>query len=125
MLLELVKTGDRKSFFISDRITVRCKYHTDCCIVFKLKIYLIQCSVDTGFDHIDQIIFHTRKNNLCLRISESGIVFQNLRSVFGKHQSEEDDPLELSSLCCHCIYRLLVHIFPAEFINFFCIERTR
>ena len=124
MLLELFQSCDRKTFLVAYRISFRCKYNADCCIVFKLKINLIQCSVNTCFHNFKDIILHTRKYNLRFRISKTGVVFKDLRSVFCQHQSEEDNSLERTSFCCHCVYRCLVNIFLTEFFYFFCIERA-
>ena len=55
----------------------------------------------------------------------TSVVFKNLRSVFCQHQSKEDNSLERTSFCCHCVYRCLINIFLTEFFYFFCIERAR
>ena len=59
MLFELIQSFNRESLFIFNRIAVRCQYHTYCCIIFKLKIDLIQRSIDTGLSYLNEIIFHT------------------------------------------------------------------
>ena len=124
VLLELFQSCDWEAFLVTYRISFGCEYDTDCCIVFKLKINLIQCSVDTCFHNFKNIILHTRKYNLSFRISKTSVVFKNLRSVFCQHQSEEDNTLERTSFCCHCVYRCLINIFLTEFFYFFCIERA-
>ena len=106
------------------RIACGCQNNTDCSVVLKLQIDLIQGTVDTGLEQIHQIVLHARKHNLGLRVTESCIVFQHLRTVCSQHQTKEDDALELSSLCLHGIYRLLVNVFPAECIHLWSIERT-
>ena len=93
-------------------------------IIFKLKIDLIQSSVHTCFNNVQNIIFHTRKHNLSLRISEAGVVLQHFRSFFCKHQTEENNAFKRAALCSHSIYRSLVNIFFTKFFYFFCIERT-
>ena len=47
---------------------------------------------------INDIIFHTWKNDLCLRISKTGIVLKNLWSFPCQHQSEENNSGKWSSL---------------------------
>ena len=123
-ILKVLQTFDLESFFIRNRITVTGQNNADCSVIFKLQINLIQCTIDAGFHHVNNIIFHTWKDNLCLRITKSGIVLQNLRSVLCQHQSKENDTFESTSFCFHSIYRCLEHIFFAKFVYFFCIERA-
>ena len=124
LALELFKSADWESFLIGNRISVRCKYNTDSCIVLKLQINRVKFSIDTCFHDINDIIFHTWKNDLCLRISKTGIVLKNLWSFPCQHQSEENNSGKWSSLRSHSIYSWLINILLTEFIYFFCIERT-
>ena len=125
MFLELVKTSDREAFVIFHRIAVGCEHHADRCVILKLKIDLIQCTVDAGFDHIDDIIFHTRQYNLRFRVAEAGIVLQHFRSVRCQHQAKEDHSFERASFCRHGVHCRLINIFLAELFHFFCVERAR
>ena len=122
---EVLQSADWESFFIFHRITVRSQYHADCCVILELQLNLVKGSVHTCLEDIYNIIFHTRKNDLGLRIAESCIVLQHLRSLRGQHQSEEDHALELSAFCYHGIYGLLINIFFTEFIHFIRVERAR
>ena len=124
LTLKILKTVDRDLLLIFHRISITCKNHTYCGIILEFQIDLIQGSVNACLHNLEDIILHTRKNNLCLRISESGIVLQNLRSVCSEHQAKENDSLKGSSLCCHCIHSRLIYIFSAEFIYLVCIERA-
>ena len=121
---ECIQSFDREAFLIRYRIPVRCQNDAHGCVVFEFQIDLIQRSVNTCLKHIDDIGLHSRKNNLCLRITETGIVLKYLRTVCGQHQTEENDSLELSSLCCHRIYRCLIDMCLTECIHFFRIERA-
>ena len=123
-VLKILKSMDRDTFFVFYRISITCKNNTNRCIVLKFQIDLIKFAVYTGFHYFNDIILHTRKNNLCLRIPKSCIIFQNLRAICSKHQSEENDSLKRTSLCCHGIYCFLINIFLTEFIYFRSIERT-
>ena len=125
LTFEVLKSVHRNTFFIFHRISVTCKDYTYCRIILKLKIYLIQSSVYTGFHHFDDIVLHTRKNNLRFRIAKTGIIFQNLRTIRCKHKTKENDSLKWASFCSHCVHCRLIYIFPAEFIYLFCVERTR
>ena len=124
MLVKFFQPLNRETFFITYRISFGCQYHAYCCIVFKLQIYLIQCSVNTCFHNFNQIILHTRQYNLRFRIPEACIVFQYLRSLFCQHQSKKDHAFKLSSFCCHSIHRCLINVFAAKFFHFFCVERA-
>ena len=75
--------------------------------------------------HFNDVILHTRQYYLCFRITKSCIVFQYSWSLRCQHQSKEDNTLELSAFCCHCIYCCLINILPAELVYLCCIERTR
>ena len=124
MLVKFFQPLNRETFFITYRISFGCQYHAYCCIVFKLQIYLIQCSVNTCFHNFNQIILHTRQYNLRFRIPEACIVFQYLRSLFCQHQSKKDHAFKLSTLCCHSIHRCLINVFATKFFHFFCVERA-
>ena len=123
-ILEVFKALDRNSLFIFYRISIACKNDAYCCVILEFQINLIQFSVYAGFHHLNDIILHTWKNNLCFRITKSCIIFQYLRAICGKHQSEEDNSLKRTSLGRHSIYSLLINIFLTEFIYFRSIERT-
>ena len=62
------------AFFVMLRIAIGSKYNTNRCIVLKLKVNFIEFTIDAGIHHINNIIFHTWKNDLSLRITKSGIV---------------------------------------------------
>src|SRR5699024_16201 len=119
---KVLQTFNGESFFVGYRISVRSQNYTYCCVVFKLQIDLVQCPVDAGLADFYHIIFHSGDDYLSLRIAESGIIFQDLWPLFRKHQTEEDNPLKLSSFCRHGVYCRLINILLAEFINFFGIE---
>ena len=53
LALELFKSADWESFLIGNRISVRCKYNTDSCIVLKLQINRVKFSIDTCFHDIN------------------------------------------------------------------------
>ena len=125
MPVKFFQSADRNAFLVRYRIAFARQYHTDSRIVLELQIYLIQCSIDTCFHHFDDIILHSRKYNLCLRVSESCIVFQHLRTILCQHQTKKDNSLEWSAFCFHRIYGCLINIFFTECFYFFCIERTR
>mgnify|MGYP001704768214 CR=1 FL=1 len=122
--LEMFKTMDWESFFVFYRITIGCQYHADCRIVLKLQINLVKGAIHACLKDIHDIIFHTWENYLRLRITESGIVFQYLRSLWCQHQSKENHSFELSALSCHGIHSLLINIFFTEFVHFIRIERA-
>ena len=123
--LEMFKTMDWESFFIFYRITFTCQNDADCCIVLKLQIDLVKGAIHACLKYIHNIIFHTWENYLCLRITESGIVFQHLRSLWCQHQSKENHSFELSALSRHSIHSLLIDIFFTKFVHFIRIERAR
>ena len=125
MLLKHFQPCDLISFFIAHRVSVGCKHNANCGIVLKLQIHLIQCSVNACFHHFNNIIFHSRQDNLRFRISETCIIFQHFRSVRSQHQSEEDHAFELASLCCHRVNGCLINMLFTKCFHFFCIERTR
>ena len=106
------------------RVACGCQNNADCSVVLKLQIDLIQGTVDTGLEQIHQIVLHARKHNLSLRVTESSVVLQYLRTICSQHQAEEDDALELSALCLHGVYGLLVNVFFAKCIHLWSIERT-
>ena len=85
--IKILKAGDPLSLFIVFRITVGSQNNTDCRIVLKLKIHLIQSAIDAGIHDVYYIIFHARKNDLRLRITKAGIVLQYLRAVLCQHQA--------------------------------------
>ena len=64
------------------------------------------------------------EDNLCLRIAETRIVFQHLRTIFGQHQTEENDALKGTSFLLHRVNRRLIDVLFAEFVYFFCVERA-
>ena len=74
MFLEFIQSFDWESFLIFYRISIRSKNDTYSRIVFKLKIYLIQCSVNTSLNYFDNIILHSGKNHLCFRITKTCII---------------------------------------------------
>ena len=113
-----------EALFIFYRVAVRRQNDADCCIILKFKLNLIQGSVDTCLKDFHDIILHARQDNLCLRIAETGIVFQHLRTICGQHQTEENDALEGTSFLLHRINRRLIDVLFTEFIYFFCVERA-
>ena len=68
--------------------------YTDCRIVLKLQVNLVQGSVHAGLHHLNDVVLHTRKHYLRLRIAKSCVVFQHLRTICRQHETEENDALE-------------------------------
>ena len=120
--LKGIQTADQKSFFIADRISAGSDHNTDSRIIFKFQIDLIQRPVNAGFHDFDHVCLHPRQNDLCFRISESGVILQYLRSILRQHQPEENDSFKFSALCRHCIYRRLINMLLAVFVDFFRVE---
>ena len=112
------------ALFVFYRISFTCKDHTYSRIILKFQLYLIQCSIHTGFHNFYNICFHSWKYNLCFRISKPCIIFQYLRSFCCKHQSKENNPDKWTTFCCHRIYCCLINVLFAKFVNFFCIKWT-
>ena len=125
MILKILESADQISFFICFRIPVGSQHNADRRVILKLQLNLIQRAVHTGLKHFHDIILHTRQYDLSLRIPESRIVFQDLWPLLRKHQTEENDSLKRSSLGFHRVHSGLIHVFPAEFIHLFRIERAR
>ena len=123
-VLKLLKSGHRNAFFVFYRIAFAGKNHADCRIILKFKFCLIQSPVYTGLHYLKDICFHSRQHYLCFRITETGIIFQNLGSVRSQHQAKENNSHKRTSLSRHSIYCRLINIFPAEFIYLFRIKRT-
>ena len=55
----------------------------------RYELYLIELAIDTGFHHINDIVLHTWKYNLCLWIAKSRIVLQHTRTIWCQHQTTE------------------------------------
>ena len=123
-VLKILKALDWNSFFVFYRIALTCQNHTYCCIVFKLQIYLIKSTINAGFHHLNDIIFHSGQYHLGFRISESGIIFQYLWPILCKHKAKENNAFKFPAFFCHSIYSCLINIFSAECIYFICIKRT-
>ena len=124
LTLEILKACNLEAFLISHRISVRSKNNTYRCFIFKFQLQCVQFSIHTCFHNINDIILHSWKNHLSLRVTETGIVFKNLRSVRCQHETEEDNTCKWSSLRSHGIHRRLIDIFFTELIHFPGIERT-
>ena len=124
LVVKLLQTGDQLALLVVFRISVRCKHNTDCRIILELQIDLIQLAVDAGVDHINDIVLHTRKNNLCLRIAETCVVLEYLWTVCGHHETDEKNTDEISSLCFHGIHGWLIYLLFTELLNLLCIERA-
>ena len=124
VFIKFLQSCDWQAFVIFYRISVTCKHDTHCCIVFELKVDLIQCSINAGFHDFNNIILHSWKYDLSLRISKSGIILQYFRSVWCQHESEENNSFEWAAFCFHGIDCCLIYIFVAEIFNFLCIKWT-
>ena len=124
LAVKILETGDKLAFLVSNRITVGCENDTYAGIILELKVYLVESAVNAGLEYVDYVILHTRKNNLCLRVTKTCVVLKHLRSLRSKHETEENYALERSSLRFHGINRCLIYMFFAEFINFRGVERT-
>ena len=122
--VELLQSVYHITLLIGYRIAITGQNHTDCSIVFKLQIDLIQSTVHTSLHDLDNIVLHAGQYHLCLRVTESCIVLQYFGAVRCQHQSEENNAFERSAFRCHGIHRSLVNIFLAECIHFFGIERA-
>ena len=123
-VFEFLQTVNLETLFIFHRITIRRQNNTDCRIVLKFQLDLIQGSVDTCLKDFHDVVLHARQDNLCLRIAETRIVFQHLRTIFGQHQTEENDTLEGTFFLLHRVNRRLIDVLFAEFVYFFCVERA-
>ena len=122
--VKFLKSGNFKSFLIRFRIAFGSQYHTYRGVIFKLQIHLIQCSVNTCVYHIHNVIFHTAKHYLCLRISEACVKFQHSGTVGSKHQAKENYTFKFPAFCRHSIHRSLINVLSTELIHLFRIERT-
>ena len=64
LALKILKTGNELAFLITYRITLTCKNNAYGCLIFKLKINLIELSIDTCIKYIYDISLESRENNL-------------------------------------------------------------
>ena len=125
VLFKLLKPGDWKAFLVTHRIPFARKDDAYCRILLKLQIHFIQCAVNTCLHNFKNVIFHPRKDYLCLRVTEPCVVLQHLRPFLREHKPEEDDSLKGPSLCLHSVHGSLIDVFIAEFFHFLCVKRAR
>lgn len=80
-VLKILKSMDRDTFFVFTGIHHLARTTQTAALSSNFRSIWIKFAVYTGFHYFNDIILHTRKNNLCLRITKSCIIFQNLRAI--------------------------------------------
>ena len=68
---EMLKSADRKPFFVLHRIAAGRKDDADGSLVSELQLNLIQPPINAGLKDIDNIVLHPRENDLRLRVAPS------------------------------------------------------
>ena len=71
----------------------------------ELHLDLTELFLGDGPHDREEVTFQERKNNLGLRISEAAVVFDDLRTVFGNHQSKIQAAFKGTPFRVHCTDR--------------------
>ena len=79
-------SGDCIAFAVFTGIAAGCQHHTNCSAVLPTHFGFRQRSVDTGFQHRQQIAVQQRQHHLGLGIAEPGVELDDFRPGCRNHQ---------------------------------------
>ncbi|CCZ83714.1 unknown [Ruminococcus sp. CAG:254] len=124
-LSAIIQTGDCKTGFILFRIAAACHNHTSCTAILPDNRQFCQLLFRNRTHNINQIGFQQRQHNLCFRVAEPTVIFNDLWAIRCQHQAEIQTALERSALCLHRTNGRQEDGFHTSICNFLCIIRVR
>ena len=123
--IHVIKSRDRLSLLIASRIAAGSQNDADRLVVFPFQLYIGK----TVFRHCQkdfrQIAFQSGQNRLGLRIAESVIELDDLRTVFRKHQADKQYAFEIQAVLLKARQRRFQDLLADLSLDLLIEEQTR
>ena len=123
-LREFVKSGDLVSLLIVAGISLRSHYkaHRNLFLPLDLRHWSVVCH---SREDVVDVCCKTWEYNFCLRVAETAVELDHLRSLRSLHEAAVKHSGERTSFCNHCSGSRLHYFFKRELKVFVSDDRNR